>query len=53
MEFEHYRSTFLGVYINLLSTDTHCLVIKLSGQCGMVDTASRGPSALADILVEL
>jgi len=40
----------------LLSTDDRCLVSKLGVQCDMVDsvlTASRGPSALADIFVEL
>ena len=45
VEFEHYRSnmwqypTFLGIYRNLLSTDTRCLVIKLGGHCDMVDFA--------------
>ena len=37
VEFEHYDPTFLGVYSNLLSTDARCLVIKLGGQCDMVD----------------
>jgi len=29
--------SFLGVCSSLLSTDAHCLVIKLDGQCDMVD----------------
>ena len=43
----------VGLFSNLLSTDAHCPIIILSVH-NTVDfrkAASRGPSALADILV--
>ena len=42
------------MFSSLLSTDAHYLVIKLDGQCDMVDfVLSKASMVLADILVKI